>query len=134
LSSVLEAVHRNDWPFVHPQTVEIKAPDDILVTRQFDEAAKRLSEGGKVLWIPRTDDLRWDCPPVGTLPIFWNRLMGPAWERFLGLLCDPAHPALADFAANAHYEWQWQEVVRPYCPRRQHGHAPFRPCPHRPDD
>lgn len=106
----------NDWPFwVYPQVVETKAPDDVLVTRRLEDAAKHLSEGGKVLWIPRTDDLRWDCPPVGTLPIFWNRLMGPAWERFLGLLCDPAHPALADFVTNAHYEWQWQEVVRPYC-------------------
>ena len=106
----------NDWPFwVYPENVETKTPDDILVTREFNAAASRLAEGGKALWSPRYNDLRWDCPPVGRLPIFWNRLMGPGWERFLGLLCDPKHPALSDFATNAHYEWQWQDVTRPYC-------------------
>lgn len=106
----------NDWPFwVYPAAVDTNAADDILVTRRFEEAAERLAAGGKVLWMPRYEDLRWDCPPVGRLPIFWNRLMGPGWERFLGILCDPAHAALADFATQAHYEWQWQEVFRPYC-------------------
>ena len=106
----------NDWPFwVYPARAATTAPNGILVTQEFSAAASRLAEGGKVLWMPPYNELRWDCPPIGRLPIFWNRLMGPGWERFLGLLCDPKHPALADFATNAHYQWQWQDVTRPYC-------------------
>lgn len=106
----------NDWPlWVYPATMETAVPEGVLVTRDFAEAARQLEQGGKVLFTPGYNELRWDCPPVGRLPIFWNRLMGPGWERFLGLLCEPKHPALAEFPTAFCYQWQWQDIVRPYC-------------------
>ena len=106
----------NDWEFwVYPPDVSTSVPADVLVTRSFDQAEKRLAAGGKVLFLPAYNQLGWDSPPVGRLPIFWNRLMGPEWERFLGLLCDPKHPALAEFVTDTYYDWQWQDVTRPYC-------------------
>lgn len=106
----------NDWEFwVYPGAVSTEAPADVLVTRSFAEAEARLAAGGKVFFLPAYDQLSWDSPPVGRLPIFWNRLMGPGWDRFLGLLCDPNHPALAEFATDFHYDWQWQDVTQPGC-------------------
>ncbi len=107
---------QNDWDFwVYPAEVATEAPGDVLVTRSFAEARERLGAGGTVLFLPAYDQLSWDSPPVGRLPIFWNRLMGPGWDRFLGVLCDPNHPALAAFPTDFHYDWQWEGVTQPAC-------------------
>ena len=79
------------------------------MTRSIDQAKKVLNDGGRVLFMPSYDKLPWDCPPMGRLPIFWNRLMGPGWDRFLGILCDPKHPALAGFPTESYYDWQWHD-------------------------
>jgi len=111
-----DTVIENDWDFwVYPAEVPTQAPSDVLVTRSFEEAQERLNTGGKVLYIPAYNQLGWESPPIGQLPIFWNRLMGPDWERSLGLLCDPNHPALAKFPTDYYYDWQWQDVIRLYC-------------------
>jgi hypothetical protein len=103
----------NDWDFwVYPANVSAQAPPDVLVTGSFKEAADRLAGGGKVLFLPSSTQLCWDSPPIGRLPIFWNRLMGPGWERSLGFLCDANHPALADFPTDFYYDWQWEDVIR----------------------
>jgi hypothetical protein len=31
----------------------------------------------------------------------------------MGILCDPAHPALAKFPTEFHSNWQWWDVLRP---------------------
>jgi hypothetical protein len=41
--------------------------------------------------------------------------MGPNWERFLGCVCAADHPALAAFPTGDYYDWQWEDVFRPYC-------------------
>jgi hypothetical protein len=106
----------NDWDFwVYPAQLPTPVDADILITRSSEEAFEKLQAGGKVLWMPLYNQLRWDCPPIGRLPIFWNRLMGPNWERFLGIVCDPSHPALANFAADFYYDWQWEQVFMPAC-------------------
>lgn len=103
----------NDWNFwLYPSEQSAEARAGVTVTRSFDEAAKALQSGGKVLFIPEYGQLAWQSPPVGRVPIFWNRLMGPSWERFLGLLIKNEHPALAKFPTADHYEWQWEEVLR----------------------
>ncbi|HOK65823.1 MAG TPA: discoidin domain-containing protein [Anaerohalosphaeraceae bacterium] len=106
----------NDWNFwVYPKDLPEPAAADILITRSEQEAFERLQAGGKVLWMPHYNRLRWDCPPIGRLPIFWNRLMGPNWERFLGIVCEPSHPALKHFATDFYYDWQWEQVFQPAC-------------------
>lgn len=54
--------------------------------------------------------------------IFWNT----AWTRgqpptTLGLLCDPRHPALADFPTDFHSNWQWWYLVSRATPLRLDG-------------
>jgi hypothetical protein len=101
----------NDWNFwLYPARVETNSP--VLVTGSWDEAEKKLAAGGKVLFVPRSADLDWWSPPLGVVPIFWNRQMGPAWGRMLGLWCDTNHPALAKFPTEPNCDWQWTEITR----------------------
>ncbi len=49
---------------------------------------------------------------VGFSSIFWNT----AWTssqppHTLGVLCDPGHPALADFPTESHSNWQWWDAM-----------------------
>jgi hypothetical protein len=103
----------NDWNFwVYPAAQKTGMPKDILITKNWTEAENALSKGGKVLYLPRKADLDWTSPPLDTIPVFWNRLMGPGWGRMLGLWNDTKHPALADFPTAANFDWQWTELVR----------------------
>ena len=102
----------NDWNFwVYPSTVDAAEPAGVLVTHSWTEAQARLSAGGKVLYMPRKADLDWNSPPLDTLPVFWNRLMNPAWGRMLGLWVDHRHAALAGFPSESFNDWQWTELV-----------------------
>jgi len=44
--------------------------------------------------------------------VFWNRLMGPAWSRMLGLLVNTKHPSLAGFPSDPNFDWQWAEIIK----------------------
>lgn len=102
----------NDWNFwLYPEQVSATAPADVLVTRDFDEAEVRLSGGGKVLFLPRLTDLEWASPMTRETPVFWNDLLACQWSRFMGLWCDPKHPALAAFPTDSHFDWQWRELI-----------------------
>ncbi|MGA2174248.1 MAG: discoidin domain-containing protein [Verrucomicrobiota bacterium] len=104
---------RNEWNFwVYPASAPPGAPANVLVTRSWEQAAQRLAAGGRVLFLPRNTDLDWTCPPLDSVPVFWNRLMNPAWGRMLGLWCDTNHPALAGFPTAANCDWQWAELLR----------------------
>ena len=89
---------------------------DILITRSWEEAEKKLAAGGKVLFVPRNSDLDWTSPPLDTVPVFWNRFMGPAWGRMLGLWIDRkeaetrAH-TLDGFPTGTSFVWQWAQII-----------------------
>lgn len=103
----------NDWDFwLYPSQANTEAPRDVLVTKSWDEAEARLSQGGKVLYTPAPGALDWTSPPLDRVPVFWNALMGPLWGRMLGTWNDARHPALAAFPTEAHFDWQWAEIIR----------------------
>jgi hypothetical protein len=102
----------NDWRFwLYPARVDAGVPDGVTVTHSWDEARRRLAEGGKVLYMPPKADLDWSSPPLADVPVFWNRLMSPGWGRMLGTWVDDKHPALAGFPTASHHDWQWTELV-----------------------
>ncbi|MBN1804332.1 MAG: discoidin domain-containing protein [Sedimentisphaerales bacterium] len=106
----------NSWNFwLYPADLAEKIPSDIVVTRLFNEALQALQKGRKVLFIPQYNQLCWQSPPISSLPIFWNRLMGPKWERFLGLVCENVHPSLAKFPTDFYYDWQWTDALGSNC-------------------
>jgi len=117
----------NEWKFwVYLETVPdqltgnalcpLSRVPEILVTRSWEEAEKKLAAGGKVLFVPRNVDLDWTSPPLDTVPVFWNRQMGPAWGRMLGLLIDiqpgeTKNHTLDGFPSNSYFDWQWASLM-----------------------
>ena len=104
----------NDWDvWVYPKEVDATAPAGVHLADRLDEqAVARLRSGGKVVLLAPPDAVRTDVK-LGFSPIFWNT----SWTRgqpphTLGILCDPGHPALAEFPTEYHSNWQWSDLVR----------------------
>jgi hypothetical protein len=106
----------NDWDvWIYPAQLP-EATGDVLVTAKFDDAAKqKLNAGGKVLLtLPGKSVRNFDIAPVklGFSSIFWNT----AWTArqaptTLGIVCDPQHPALAEFPTDSFSNWQWWYLI-----------------------
>ena len=103
----------NNWDiWVYPGVLDTKPPENILIADRLDERVETaLQEGGKVLLMPPLNSIDSDIP-AGFTTIFWNT----AWTRkqpphTLGILCNPKHPALADFPTEFHSNWQWWNLV-----------------------
>jgi len=98
----------NDWSiWVYPDQLAAP-PEAVVVARDWLTAAAALAAGKRVLLLVKR--------PVAAVPgrfttVFWS----PVWFRqqpgTMGLLCDPAHPALAGFPTAAHTDWQWWELT-----------------------
>jgi hypothetical protein len=94
----------------------LSSSPEVLVTRSWDEAEKKLASGGRVLLVPGNSDLDWTSPPLDTVPVFWNRLMSPSWGRMLGLFIDrpfgqSRSHMLDGFPTSSNYDWQWAQII-----------------------
>jgi hypothetical protein len=109
--------YSNSWDFwVYPSDQSHLEQDGIHVTAELDQAGMDLlNQGGKVLWtLPRgslSEEFGGNIE-LGFSSIFWNT----AWTRgqaphTLGILCNPAHPALAAFPTEYHSNWQWWDAM-----------------------
>jgi hypothetical protein len=116
----------NHWDiFVYPVTetssLESATPPNITETSSLESALAALAQGKSVLWTPPRKQIANDPDrpiQMGFSPIFWNT----AWTNWqpphtLGILTDPAHPALTHFPTDSHSNWQWWEIM--------HGGQPF---------
>lgn len=117
----------NRWSFwVYPEAVPdefrgdpycpLSRSREIVVTRSWAEAEKKLAQGGKVLFVPNNTDLDWTSPPLDRVPVFWNRQMGPAWSRMLGLLIDMKRESknhvLDNFPTGSYFDWRWAAITQ----------------------
>jgi len=105
--------YSNSWDiWVYPAGLDTKASDNVLIAEQFDEQAKAaLNDGGKVLLMPPLNSIDSNVPPAFTT-IFWNtQWTARQPPHTLGILCDPKHPALAQFPTEFHSNWQWWDLV-----------------------
>jgi hypothetical protein len=103
----------NDWDiWVFADRLAAPEADDILIVERLDEAALAcLRDGGKVLLMPRAEQVQTQSR-IGFSSIFWNT----AWTRgqaphTLGILCDPSQPVFAEFPTEYHSNWQWWELI-----------------------
>jgi hypothetical protein len=104
----------NSWNiFVYPSKLPQPKPD-IYVTQLLDEkAVVLLNKGGKVLLTLKKGSIKDNMGGnivAGFSSIFWNT----AWTNkqpphTLGILCDPKHPALAQFPTDYYSNWEWQD-------------------------
>ena len=105
-----DAVNRwNLW--VYPGRLPEMRPADVHVATEWgDEACRVLAAGGKVLLLSRPDWLQHTIPGSFT-PVFWCVRLFAEQPGTMGILCDPAHPALAQFPTGSHTDWQWWELL-----------------------
>jgi len=102
----------NDWTiWVYPSPASINSEENVTVVRSPEEAWNLAQKGQSVLLVPDPRFIAGDT--LGTFqPIFWNRITFPSQKvHMLGILCDPAHPALKSFPTAFHADWQWQELL-----------------------
>jgi hypothetical protein len=124
----------NQWNiWVYP-TSRTEETGDVLISHAFDQATRAaLAAGRRVLlysspkegvvpvqvpgWMPN-DAMRLYPPaqpgsnaiPGSFMPAFWSmRLFNQPGT--LGILCDPSHPALAQFPTEQHGDWQWADLL-----------------------
>jgi hypothetical protein len=104
----------NSWAlWIYPATVAPRVPGGLIQARTLDDATLAALERGAtvLLSIPPervAPDPKRGPIALGFSSIFWNT----AWTNqqaphTLGILCDPRHPALAQFPTEAHSNWQW---------------------------
>jgi len=111
--SVKHTHYSNSWDiWVYPAELDTAPPSRIVIAERLDDQVIAALDAGKsVLLIPALNEIDSDIPP-GFTTIFWNT----AWTRkqpphTLGILCDPNHPALAEFPTEFHSNWQWWDLV-----------------------
>ncbi len=103
----------NDWDFwVYPAQLDVTAPGEVRVASTLDEAALAiLRGGGNLLLLPGPKGIGGNTLGVFR-PIFWNRVTFPSQrEHTVGILCDPKHPAFAQFPTDFHSNWQWWDLA-----------------------
>ena len=100
----------NDWDvWVYPPKVDTQPPARVTIASRLDARALSILDGGGrvLLLIPpgKAREDRWGKVALGFSSIFWNT----AWTRrqpphTLGILCDPAHPALSGLPDRVSHE------------------------------
>ena len=108
--------YSNAWDiWVYPAN-QVPETGDVRVVETLDNALLNyLNEGGKVLLSLGKGKVAPDMGGqvgVGFSSIFWNT----AWTHnqkphTLGILCNPAHPALEHFPTEYHSNWQWWDAM-----------------------
>lgn len=107
----------NDWDiWVYPTAENAASTADIAVAEKLDGTAiAKLESGGKVLLEIPAAKLKGDRHgkvALGFSSIFWNTAWtGRQPPHTLGILCDPKHPALAEFPTEYHSDWQWWYLI-----------------------
>jgi len=111
--SLKDTPFTNHWDiWVYPANLYAEVPENLLIAERLDEQVSAALEAGKkVLLMPPLDSIDSNIP-AGFTSIFWNT----AWTRrqpphTLGILCNPKHPALAEFPTEFHSNWQWWDLV-----------------------
>ncbi|MEP7278319.1 MAG: sugar-binding domain-containing protein [Bacteroidota bacterium] len=108
----------NSWDiWVYPASKDVVAgADKIKVVSTIDASTQKfLEEGGSVLLSLKKGNLKPEFGgkiEIGFSSIFWNTAWtGGQAPHTLGILCDPKHPALADFPTEYYSNWQWWDAM-----------------------
>ena len=104
----------NDWDvWVYPAGPQPSAPTDVMISRRWDETTKAaLGNGKKVILFPEAISSSQSLPGR-FLPVFWSPIWFPKQQpNTMGIICDPKHPALAQFPTEYYSNWQWYELLQ----------------------
>jgi hypothetical protein len=96
----------------YPASVDTAPPSGVRVVRSFDATARNaLAAGERVVLV--CDGRRPLACTVGGgfASDFWNFQFFHDKPGTMGVLCDPANPALAQFPTESHSDWQWFQMT-----------------------
>jgi hypothetical protein len=100
--------YQNSYPlWIYPSRHETEPPAGVTVARTYDEQTRRVLAGGGRVLIIAADGSITNTVGGGFATDFWCWPMFHNKPGTMGLLCDPAHPALAGFPTETHSNWQW---------------------------
>ncbi len=92
-----------------------QATNPLIVSDLSDETLEFLNAGGSVLLSLGKGKVSAEMGGqvgVGFSSIFWNTAWtGGQKPHTLGILCNPEHPALAQFPTEFHSNWQWWDAM-----------------------
>lgn len=108
--------YSNSWDiWVYPAKNQ-EITSEIIITEKLDKKIITALENGANVLLSigkgRVKEGKGGEVGLGFSSIFWNT----AWTRgqkphTLGILCNPNHPALAEFPTEYHSNWQWWDAV-----------------------
>ena len=102
--------YQNSWDiWVYPRK-EPHTDGTVFYTQSFAEAERALKQGKKVLLNPAKEDI--NGLEGKFVQVFWSPVHFPNQPGTMGILCDPAHPALAHFPTEMHSNWQWWDICK----------------------
>jgi hypothetical protein len=100
----------NIWVYPAELPPEPAPVHPFVIAHEFETAAQSsLSDGGRVLLFASPKNLR-NALPGSFTPVFWDARLFKQTGT-MGILCDPHHPALADFPTEEHSDWQWADLL-----------------------
>jgi hypothetical protein len=101
----------NEWNFwVYPESVAGSA-DDLVLAHVWNESTREALRNGRTVVLLATPEAKAKTVPTSFTTAFWSLLWFPKRPETMGILCDPAHPALAEFPTEFHSDWQWWELM-----------------------
>ncbi len=106
--------HINSWDFwVYPAELPTLNKGDIYFCNKLDEKAESILKNGGKVFLLAAGTVEHGKDVVQYLkPVFWNT----SWFKMrpphtTGILCNPEHPAFADFPTEFHSNLQWWEIL-----------------------
>lgn len=132
--------YKNHYPlWIYPARATVEVPEEIVVARTLDASAiATLNKGGKVLWFPRSENMKGLTVDGLFQTDYWNyrmfksiceRIGKPVSPGTLGIQTDPDHPLFRDFPTDYHTNWQWFPMIKASYPmildRMPEGYRPI---------
>jgi len=101
----------NQWDiWVYPDSKQVTAPASLTITDKASEALQALREGKTVLFRATAKNLV--SSRIGSFfGAYWSPVMFEKEPGTMGMLCDPAHPALKGFPTDYYTDWQWARLL-----------------------
>jgi hypothetical protein len=102
----------NSWDFwVYPSHLNATPAAGVTVAHDLSNATlQKIMDGASVLALVPPSQIAGAA--VDTFePIFWNRILFPKeTSQTMGVLCNPRHPAFAEFPTDSYSNWQWWDL------------------------
>lgn len=101
--------YQNSWDFwVYPKSQPVLNPSIVFTTSKH-EAYVALALGKTVVLNPDTGKI--NGIPGRFTSVFWSPVHFPDQPGSMGILCNPKHPAFAEFPTTFYSNWQWWGLI-----------------------